>query len=283
MGATASKNNENFMNRKEHLLEGVLLDKNGKKIKNVERNSNIIRKILRNKVKKYVEENVFKYKLNNKSKYNHDTKISSIYDYKQDNNYVVKLDISLYGDYLENGLEITKYVHRNSDIGPRLKENECVIIEIKIDKNTENKIRNEIKNVEKSKKINLNHLKKVFAYGESFFCSILVMEKLDKTLQDVLNKETNMKKINNIYNQIMELNKKLNNIGVCHKDPHFVNFMVKDGKDGKDGKWYMIDFGDSTYITNKSCTDSKFINREFKFYTNRLQKLNNNPTKKLKK
>lgn len=270
MGSSISKNNdENFMNRKEHLLEGVFLDKNGRRIKSVEEYSNNIRKLLRKTVKKYVEENVLKYKLDDKSKYNHNTKISSIYDFKKDNNYIVKLDISLYSDYLENGLEITKYVHRNSDIGPRIKENECKIVQIEIDEKTSSEIQNIIKKVEKSKKINLNHLKKIFANGESFYCSILVMEKLDKTLEDVLKKENNINNINNIHNKIIELVKKLNNIGICHNDPHFVNFMVKNNK------WYIIDFGDSSYIQNKSCSDLKFINKEFKSYTNNLFQHNN--------
>lgn len=255
MGATLSKNNDENMNRKEHLLEGKFINKDGKTIKGVEKQENNVREILRKYVKKQVEY-ITKNKLKNNAKYNHFSKISSVYDYDKD--YVIKLDISIYGDYLDKGLDITKHVHRNSDIAPRIKEEASKVMDIIIDKDTSNKIIKEIENVEKLKRINLRHLKSVFKDGESIYCLVLVMEKLERTLEQTLNTIKDKSKLKKIENELKNLILKLNAIGVCHSDLNDNNFMIKNNK------WYIIDFGDSEYInSNKKCRDMLVLERIF--------------------
>lgn len=88
----------------------------------------------------------------------------------------------------------------------------------------------------------------------------IVMEKLEKTLFEVL-KENKGKMSISDQKQMVKIIDKLDECGVFHGDPSPLNFMYS-----KRGKLYVIDFGLSSYIDSKlikknntSCPNKKFM------------------------
>lgn len=274
MGASLSTNNETIMSRKESLLEGRLEARNGRYI--VQRSTNIT-SIIRNFVRETVEKNLLKKKLKSNSLYNHHDKASSVYNFNSKNkDYLVKLDVSLYEDYLDNGLEITRHVNKDAkDISPKIQEKLSDVLEIIIDEKTSESIKRQIKLVEKNKNINLSHLYNVFKPNDSIFCLVLVMEKLDMSLEEYIqqNKRSN-KDLDVLKGKLEVLLNKLHNLNICHNDIHDGNFMIKNDK------WYIIDFGESRYTTgsNKKCFDHRLLDHLFDIY-----KRNNSKRKTSKK
>ena len=72
------------------------------------------------------------------------------------------------------------------------------------------------------------------------------MDKLDKNLFDIL-KENKGKLSLKTQKRMIEIFKKLDEIGVYHGDPNPLNFMEKDGE------LYIIDFGFGSKIDEKLC------------------------------
>lgn len=247
MGGNLSKYDEDtILTFKEHLIEGKFVDSNGKRIRNTNKESNNVRTILR----KFISDKVLNTKVNFKTSIQHNNTLSSVYDYNS--NYIVKLDTNVSKPYLQNALKLTKYVHQNSNLGPNLKEDMCKIFDITIDEKTSKEIISQISFVEQSKKTNLNHLKQILLQGFKIYCLVLVMEKLEKTANDVTINKT-------LENTLENLLVKLHDIGVCHNDVHLGNFMCKKNK------WYIIDFADASLITNKSkCTDITILRNKLK-------------------
>lgn len=73
----------------------------------------------------------------------------------------------------------------------------------------------------------------------------IVMDKLDKSLFDIL-KESKGKISQKYQKRMIDIFKKLDEIGIFHGDPSPLNFMEKDGE------LYIIDFGFSSEIDDKS-------------------------------
>ena len=76
------------------------------------------------------------------------------------------------------------------------------------------------------------------------------MDKLDKNLFDIL-KENKGKLSLKTQKRMIEIFKKLDEIGVYHGDPNPLNFMEKDGE------LYIIDFGFGSKIDEKLCKKLK--------------------------
>lgn len=274
MGASMSNENrqETLMERREALLEGKLVSKNGRSLldtyvlnKQVDKKQSI-KKIIRNFVRKKVENEFLNEKLKeNKSLFNHHEKVSSVYNFNSKNkNYIVKLDVSLYHKELERQLEMTKYVvDKTKSITPKIQKEKCDVLELEFDQETTDKIIDEIKKVENNIGKNLKYLYDVFEPGTSIYVLVLVTEKLDKTLEDYLaEKERSDNELNTLQKKLKNILEELHSYSVCHNDIHDQNFMIKDKK------WYIIDFGESKYTNDDKgrCWDYRMLDNIFDTY-----------------
>jgi tRNA A-37 threonylcarbamoyl transferase component Bud32 len=75
---------------------------------------------------------------------------------------------------------------------------------------------------------------KVLYYNPKF--KYFLMEKMDKTLPEYITQKKGILSIR-VQKDIINIFKKLDNIGIYHNDPNIYNFMFKDNK------LYIIDFG----------------------------------------
>lgn len=73
--------------------------------------------------------------------------------------------------------------------------------------------------------------------------TIIIMDKLDITLEDFLKDEKNKKFVNEIIDKVFSLLDNLHKIKIIHNDTHLQNFMIKIDKE--EIKLFIIDFGKS--------------------------------------
>jgi tRNA A-37 threonylcarbamoyl transferase component Bud32 len=77
----------------------------------------------------------------------------------------------------------------------------------------------------------------------------IVMEKLDRDLLDIIDKQKGKLKLTQ-EKQIIEIFKKLDDLGIFHGDSNSLNIMEKECSDGQK-KLYIIDFGFSALVDDK--------------------------------
>lgn len=113
---------------------------------------------------------------------------------------------------------------------------------IKLFKNDKSmsKIKNEVEFQKFAEKYGLSPKIVDYDYNVNY----IVMEKMDKSLVDyITEKEGNLPQ--NVQKRIVEIMRKLDEIGIFQSDPNILNYMFKDGK------LYMIDYGMCKKIDDK--------------------------------